>query len=513
MKKETHVILGYGKLNPPSITHHLLATKLREHATKLGGEPQLYISNKEGGRKNPLPYAYKLDLAKKAFGDDIVKETNQSNPYGLIKSLSGKYDHITLITGDDRVAHYHKMVEQGNGKDFKFKTTHVLGLGHNDSENETGMTSATAMREHARYNNHTAFTAALPPTIRSESHNIIQHIRKAMNLKEVTKEDMDIVATFTSLLEGIQAEEIELQDMQALEKKALAAAIPVTLLREVFLRGVKDWDGNKTGLSKTQYAFNRVNSYVNQGKAYWQDKDLNEAWVRPGVKNSSKLHKLARHYGYQHSHVKRADGGATAYYKHPDGSHFLQIHGGPHSDQHKGFLHRTKGSNHETKGMTPGKLEKHLQIIHGNKGPVSEEVIQEIFGLGKKKDGICPSCKGYGSTTYSKESHIMPRIVPYGHRHKKTPDGIIHFIPKIQHQGGTWENKCQNCNGTGFKEDLVSELNYDQAPDTSAQAATGAADTPPKSVNDKRVAKGRTIKGNKIVVMNPPDAKGTTGAV
>lgn len=62
----------------------------------------------------------------------------------------------------------------------------------------------------------------------------------------------------------------------AIAKKAGKAGIDIDILGEVYDRGMAAWDPDMN-VSQQQYAFARVNSYINQGKTYFnEDADLHE---------------------------------------------------------------------------------------------------------------------------------------------------------------------------------------------------------------------------------------------
>jgi len=63
---------------------------------------------------------------------------------------------------------------------------------------------------------------------------------------------------------------------RALAKKARKSGISEDILGEVYDRGMDAWY-EETGVSQQQYAFARVNSFINQGKSYFnEDADLHE---------------------------------------------------------------------------------------------------------------------------------------------------------------------------------------------------------------------------------------------
>lgn len=67
--------------------------------------------------------------------------------------------------------------------------------------------------------------------------------------------------------------EMSLRDRIALQEKSITTETPINILAEVFVRGINDWD-DSMNTTKQQHAFNRVNSYIAQGKAYELDSDL-----------------------------------------------------------------------------------------------------------------------------------------------------------------------------------------------------------------------------------------------
>jgi hypothetical protein len=67
---------------------------------------------------------------------------------------------------------------------------------------------------------------------------------------------------------------------RAIVKKALDAGVDVAVLGEVFNRGYGSWNESRQ-VSQHQYAFARVNSFINQGKTYFsEDADLHSEEVK-----------------------------------------------------------------------------------------------------------------------------------------------------------------------------------------------------------------------------------------
>lgn len=54
---------------------------------------------------------------------------------------------------------------------------------------------------------------------------------------------------------------------KSLEKRAEKASLPYSIVEEVYLRGCFVWEQIETDLDQSEYAFNRVNSYISGGHA------------------------------------------------------------------------------------------------------------------------------------------------------------------------------------------------------------------------------------------------------
>ena len=53
MPKE-HAVIVYGRFQPPTLAHHMVAQKAKSRAQELGGDHFIYGSHSEGSEDNPL---------------------------------------------------------------------------------------------------------------------------------------------------------------------------------------------------------------------------------------------------------------------------------------------------------------------------------------------------------------------------------------------------------------------------------------------------------------------------
>ena len=78
---------------------------------------------------------------------------------------------------------------------------------------------------------------------------------------------------------------------ESLFKKSVRSGVAFSTLKEIFNRGMNDWDSTTARINQEQFAFTRVNSYVAQGKAYKVDNDLHES-VQPSSKLDENFEKF-----------------------------------------------------------------------------------------------------------------------------------------------------------------------------------------------------------------------------
>lgn len=81
---------------------------------------------------------------------------------------------------------------------------------------------------------------------------------------------------------------------KALKKKSVKSGVDDKVVKEVYLRGLVAWK-EEYAVSREQYAFARVNSFINKGKTYYEDDaDLQEASYRDsGYSNMLKASRKA----------------------------------------------------------------------------------------------------------------------------------------------------------------------------------------------------------------------------
>lgn len=147
-------------------------------------------------------------------------------------------------------------------------------------------------------------------------------------------------------------EEMKLESatFKALAKKSESSDIPLEVIGEVFDRGYDMWTED-VNISQDQYAFARVNSYINKGKTYFnEDSDLHEEseLIHHGAiltRTNKEIRNSSGGYTTEFKHIKwskkneihpnlKSISGAGAGYAHPNAKH-EHIHSHPDIIKHK----------------------------------------------------------------------------------------------------------------------------------------------------------------------------------
>ena len=126
-------VITFGRMNPATVGHEKLVSKVISVASSAKGTPLVYLSHTEDVKKNPLSYNDKIKYAKKAFGR-VVQKTKARTIIEVAKELSGKYANLIIVAGSDRVAEFDTLVNKYNGKEYNFQVIDVQSAGERDPD-------------------------------------------------------------------------------------------------------------------------------------------------------------------------------------------------------------------------------------------------------------------------------------------------------------------------------------------------------------------------------------------
>ena len=162
-------VFAFGRMNPPTIGHEKLASKVESEARRRGAMPHIYLSHTQNATKDPLPYNVKITIAKKAFGKAVTTSSAKTIIQVMQELENMGHTEVTLVDGSDRVPEFKTFLAKYNGKDYNFKKIEVVSAGERDPDAEgvAGM-SASKLRAIAKegdYNTSVSYTHLTLPTI------------------------------------------------------------------------------------------------------------------------------------------------------------------------------------------------------------------------------------------------------------------------------------------------------------------------------------------------------------
>lgn len=200
------IVLGFGRLSPPTAGHGLLMAALTKEAKKRNADHVMYLSKTQDKKKNPLSIDRKLFWAKKSFpGVNLVAASDQIRTFiEAVKAQSGKYKNLVMIAGSDRVSEYQTLLNKYNGKEFNFDSITVVSAGERDpdADGAEGM-SATKLRTAAANNDFNTFRKGVSTALSdSDARKMMQDVRKGMGIQNVAEIAVKVTATRNSFYLG-----------------------------------------------------------------------------------------------------------------------------------------------------------------------------------------------------------------------------------------------------------------------------------------------------------------------
>jgi len=123
------VIVPLGRFNPPHKEHAHLVDAVIKLAKSTHSDAKVFVSRTVNKKKDPLTPQEKIRFLNKMFPGhkklfDVPPISNPSM-VGVLKSLSGKYDTMHIVLGDDRVAEIKAFVDKYNGTDYNYDKIEV----------------------------------------------------------------------------------------------------------------------------------------------------------------------------------------------------------------------------------------------------------------------------------------------------------------------------------------------------------------------------------------------------
>jgi predicted kinase len=194
-------VFSFGRMNPPTIGHEKLVAKINAVAKQNNAMPHLYLSQSYDSNKNPLPYATKIALAKKAFGNMVMKSRSKTLMQVAKELEDMGHTKLIMVAGSDRVEEFKTLLNKYNGKDYTFDSIEVVSAGERDPDAEgvAGM-SASKMRAAAAAGDEKAFKSGLPKKLQSSASKVYQAVRDGMKIAEEMEQELGEDLMFEAVL-------------------------------------------------------------------------------------------------------------------------------------------------------------------------------------------------------------------------------------------------------------------------------------------------------------------------
>ena len=259
-----HAVIVYGRFQPPTKAHHMVAQKAINMANSIeGGEHIIYGSHSQGTEKDPVSNEQKLEHMKTVLGTDkVVIDPNLKGLGHVLQDVHNRgFSKLTLIAGDDRVEGFEKFKQYFGKKTKDPRTGQVLDLsniksddfnvisaGSRDPDSDPDPSdmksiSGTKMRNAAMEDNYELFKSMLPshvshPQAKKLMKDVrggIESARQALEAEKRAKEEAKLAKKKTKKLK----ENLFLESVSPATRVKLARAARRTARRRAIVRKMK----------------------------------------------------------------------------------------------------------------------------------------------------------------------------------------------------------------------------------------------------------------------------------
>lgn len=201
-ESQKSVVIGWGRMNPPTIGHLKLINKMKDLAMNTQCPARLYLSHtvdKKNERKNPLPYESKIKYATIAFGDlvDVVNTDSKTIMAVLHDLYVEGFTRVIYVGGEDRIGgdgDITELISKYNGYPakenmyYKFDSIVFESAGHRDenSEDKAEKASASYVRQLVIDHNWEEFKEMVPFTT-DKARQLFDELATDMKVEPTTE--------------------------------------------------------------------------------------------------------------------------------------------------------------------------------------------------------------------------------------------------------------------------------------------------------------------------------------
>ena len=282
MKK---IVFTFGRFNPPTTGHHLLANKVKDIADKRNADYKIFGSSSQDAKRNPLSPTDKFRFMKKILkGFNVAVDRNNKTPFQVLQQLSDEgYEDVTMVVGSDRVTEFKQNMSRYIGKKGyeNISKFNVVSAGDRDPDAEgvTGM-SASKMRAAAEEGNFSAFRVGMPRHVSErDAKGLFNAIRKGMGIRGKIQEsswfDFDEYQEFSEqmqldegflgkVMKKITPKPVRMANIKKLRVKATERKIKKLHGKADDLRSQAQSEPNKGNLPGLDLKWHKYDQAINQ---------------------------------------------------------------------------------------------------------------------------------------------------------------------------------------------------------------------------------------------------------
>jgi len=174
------VVLAFGRFQPPSVGHELMVNAVKKIASTQQADHVIFASTNQDKKNNPLPVERKLYYLNRMFPKTNFASGDESSLADVLGKLSKKYKAITLVTPDDKITQYQKII-----KSLKINNVSVVTTGERDPDSANGMNSVK-MHESAKDGAFEIFKNGLPLSLTElDGKRLMNEIRENIGLDTI----------------------------------------------------------------------------------------------------------------------------------------------------------------------------------------------------------------------------------------------------------------------------------------------------------------------------------------
>lgn len=164
-KPNKHIVVTFGRANPPHAGHIKLFKHMRAHAAKVGADHRVFLTHTQDSKENPLDHATKVHMVRQMDPKvNVSHDKKIKTIMDMMKQVQKEgYKKVTVVTGSDRKKELSNLLHKYNGgSDFNIPTIHFHEVARDPDNGGVSGLSATKMRNAAKSGDFKTFRKGVP---------------------------------------------------------------------------------------------------------------------------------------------------------------------------------------------------------------------------------------------------------------------------------------------------------------------------------------------------------------